>query len=130
MKIWNDFGEYILNLCEKRPINIAEIGIGKFTAVYDFLDSQEGVNIIKIDIAPADETVIRDDISEPNPKLYENLDIIYSIRPPSEIQPYLIKLTEFNNARLIIRPLFNEDLNIGPVKMKLKNYKKSSFYVL
>lgn len=130
MKIWKDFGEYILNLCEKRPINIAEVGIGKFTMVYDFLNEQEGVNIVKIDIAPADETVIRDDITNPNPELYRDLDIIYSIRPPSEIQPHILKLKEFNDARVIIKPLFNEDLNTGHQKMKLKNYRKSSFYIL
>lgn len=130
MKIWKSFGEYILNLCDKKPVNIAEVGIGKFTMVYDFLNSQDGINIIKIDINPADETVIKDDITNPNPKLYENVDIIYSIRPPSEIQPYLLKLKKYNNAKIIIKPLFNEDLNTDSIKMKLKNYKKSSFYIM
>lgn len=130
MKIWKSFGEYILNLCDRRPVNIAEVGIGKFTMVYDFLNSQEGINIIKIDIDPADETVVKDDITNPDPRLYENLDIIYSIRPPSEIQPYILKLKKYNNAMIIIKPLFNEDLNTGSVKMELKNYKKSSFYIM
>lgn len=130
MKIWKSFGEYILNLYDKRPVNIAEVGIGKFTMVYDFLNSQDGINIMKIDIDPADETVVKDDITNPSPKLYENLDIIYSIRPPSEIQPYILKLKKYNNATIIIKPLFNEDLNTGSVKMKLKNYKKSSFYIM
>lgn len=130
MKIWDDFGEYILNLCKKRPVNIAEVGIGKFTAVYDFLNAQDEVNIIKIDIDPADETVIMDDITNPTEKLYRNLDIIYSIRPPSEIHPYLVKLKDYNNAKIIIKPLFNEDLNTGSIKMELKNYKKSSFYIV
>lgn len=130
MKIWDDFGEYILNLCKKRHVNIAEVGIGKFTAVYDFLNAQDEVNIIKIDIDPADETVIMDDITNPTEKLYRNLDIIYSIRPPSEIHPYLVKLKDYNNAKIIIKPLFNEDLNTGSVKMELKNYKKSSFYIV
>ncbi|WP_303334918.1 UPF0146 family protein [Methanobrevibacter sp.] len=117
-------------MCEKRPVNIAEIGIGKFTQVYDFLNSQDGINVIKIDINPADEDVIKDDITNPTESLYENLDIIYSIRPPSEIHPYLIRLKDLNNAKIIIKPLFNEDVNTGPIKMKLKNYKKASFYIL
>ena len=128
--MWNDFGEYIYSICNKNPTNIAEVGVGKFTQVYDYLKSKDDVNIIKIDINPADENVIKDDITDPNLQLYENIDIIYSIRPPSEIQPYLIKLIENNNAKLIIKPLFNEDLNTGPKTMKLKNYKRASFYTI
>ena len=63
-------------------------------------------------------------------KIYENTDLIYSIRPPSELQPYLVKLANKINAQLIIKPLTNEDLNTGKVKMKLKNFKKASFYCL
>ena len=62
--------------------------------------------------------------------LYRDVDIIYSIRPPSELQPYLVKLAQESDAQLIIKPLTNEDLNTGRVKMKLKNYKKASFYTL
>lgn len=130
MKIWNDFAEYILNLSEKRPLNIAEVGIGKFSYVYDYLNTIEDINIIKIDINPSDDSVIKDDVTNPSPEIYKDLDIIYSIRPPSEIQPYLVKLKKYNDAKIIIKPLFNEDLNTGNVKMKLKNYKKSSFYVI
>lgn len=128
--MWNDFGEYIYSLCDKNPTNIAEVGIGKFTKIYDFLNSKDNVNIIKIDIAPSDDDIIQDDITKPDSEIYKNLDIIYSIRPPSEIQPYLINLTKFNNAKLIIKPLFNEDLNTGKTKMSLKNYKKASFYIM
>ena len=74
--------------------------------------------------------MIRDDITNPNLDLYRDTDIIYSIRPPSELQPYLVKLALETGSQLIIKPLTNEDLNTGKVKMKLKNYKKASFYTL
>lgn len=130
IRMWNNFGEYIYSLCDKNPTNIAEIGVGKFNQVYDFLNSKKNVNIVKIDINPSDDEVVKDDITKPNENLYKNLDIIYSIRPPSEIQPYLVNLKKINNAKLIIKPLFNEDLNISKIKMNLKNYKKASFYIM
>lgn len=128
--MWNDFGEYILSLCDDNTTKIAEIGVGKFHKVYEYLDNSENIEIIKIDINPTDENVIKDDITNPNKELYKDIDIIYSIRPPSELQPYLIKLKEINNAKLIIKPLFNEDLNIKNTPSKLKNYKKASFYII
>lgn len=128
--MWDSFGEYILSLCEKNPTKIAEIGVGKFNGVYDFLNSNDNVEIIKTDINPNGNDVIKDDITNPDLNIYKDVDIIYSIRPPHEIQPYLIELALKINSQLIIKPLFNEDLNTGNVKMKLKNYKKASFYIL
>ena len=103
---------------------IGQNGAGKTTTIRSLL------NIIKTDISPGDYDVIKDDITNPNLKLYENLDIIYSIRPPSELQPYIIDLALKTNTKLIIKPLFNEDVNSRRVKLKLKNYNKASFYTL
>lgn len=128
--MWMDLAEYISTFADKRPLKIAEIGVGKFNQVSEYLNNLEDVEVIKIDILPCDETVIKDDITNPNLQIYEGVDLIYSIRPPYELQPYLIKLSEKLDSPLIIKPLFNEDLNTGSRKMKLKNYKKASFYVL
>ncbi|MBR0271122.1 MAG: hypothetical protein IJQ68_03900 [Methanobrevibacter sp.] len=128
--MWNNFAEYILSQCEKNPTRICEIGVGKFTQVFDFLSEQENVEIFKTDISPKDSSVIKDDVTNPNLKLYEDLDIIYSIRPPSELQPYIVDLALKTGAKLIIKPLFNEDINTKRVQLKLKNYKKASFYIL
>ena len=117
--MWKNFAEYLLSQCDKNPTKIAEIGIGKFTQVFDYLNEQENVEIIKTDILPNDSGVIKDDITNPNLELYKNMDIIYSIRPPSELQPYLISLALKINSQLIIKPLTNEDLNTGKTKMKL-----------
>ena len=62
-------------------------------------------------------------------KIYENVDIIYSVRPPYEIQPHLYDLSKKINSILIIKPLFNEDLNIKADDIELKNYNKASFYI-
>ena len=128
--MWQDFGEYILSEVGERQVKIAEVAVGKFDRIAQMLSKRENITLIKTDIQPADSTVIKDDITNPNLDIYRDVDIIYSIRPPSELQPYLAKLAEKTGAQLIIKPLTNEDLNTGRVKMKLKNFKKASFYIL
>ena len=128
--MWNDFRDYILSEIQDKPTKIAEVGVGKFSAIADELSKKENITLIKTDIMPADDTVVKDDITNPNLDLYKDTYIIYSIRPPSELQPYIVKLAQTVDAQLIIKPLTNEDLNTGRVKMKLKNFKKASFYTL
>ena len=128
--MWQDFEEYILGEADGKNVKIAEIGVGKFDRIANSLSERENITLIKTDISPKDATVIRDDITNPDIDIYKDVDIIYSIRPPSELQPHLVRLAEKINSQLIIKPLTNEDLNTGRVKMKLKNFKKASFYTL
>ena len=48
----------------------------------------------------------------------------------SELQPHIERLSRKVDGTFIIKPLCNEDLNISSHKVKLKNYKKASFYIL
>ena len=130
LKMWNDFAQYIMNEVGDEPVTIAEIAVGKFDRIADELSKKDNITLIKTDISPKDSTVIMDDITNPNLKLYENVDLIYSIRPPSELQPLLVNLACEIDSQLIIKPLTNEDLNTGKVKMKLKNFNRASFYIL
>ncbi|MGX8694188.1 MAG: UPF0146 family protein [Methanobrevibacter sp.] len=128
--MWQDFGEYILNEVGDNEVTIAEIAVGKFDKIAQMLSEKDNITLIKTDISPDNESIIKDDITNPNLELYNDVDIIYSIRPPSELQPYLVKLAEKIDAMLIIKPLTGEELNTPRVKMKLKNFKKASFYIL
>lgn len=128
--MWDDFTEYILSIVGEDTVKIAEVGVGKFDNIANTLSGKANITLIKTDIIPKDSTVIMDDITDPDLSLYEDVDIIYSIRPPGELQPYLVKLACKIDSQLIIKPLTNEDLNTGKVKMKLKNFKKASFYTL
>lgn len=130
LKMWNDFAQYIMNEVGDEPVTIAEIAVGKFDRIAEELSKKDNITIIKTDISPKDSTVIMDDITNPNLELYENVDIIYSIRPPNELQPHLVNLACEIDSQLIIKPLTNEDLNTGKVKMKLKNFNRASFYIL
>lgn len=127
--MWNDFADYILSTVEGKKVKIAEVGIGKFDEIAKKLSEHDNITLIKTDILPKDSSVIKDDITNPDLELYKNTDIIYSIRPPSELQPHLVDLALKINSQLIIKPLTNEDLNTGRANMKLKNFNKASFYV-
>lgn len=128
--MWDDFADYILNEVGDDKVKIAEIGVGKFDRIAEKLSIKENITLIKTDILPKDSSVVKDDITNPNLSLYENTDIIYSIRPPSELQPYLVNLARKIGSQLIIKPLTNEDLNTPKVNMKLKNHNRASFYIL
>ena len=91
--MWDDFGEYILNYKPKKS-NIAELAIGHFYDVSSYLESFENINLIKTDINPSREDIIKDDLTNPNYKLYKDIDLLYSIRPPNELQPYILDLAK------------------------------------
>ena len=133
--MWDDLSQYIINLAmEKskrtgRNTKIVEIGVGRFQSISNRLQENENIEVIMTDINPSNENVVKDDIFNPNMRLYENTDILFSIRPPAEIQKAIMDLRGELNCTLIIKPLFNEDLNIELKKMKLKNHGRASFYI-
>ena len=133
--MWNDLEEFILKLAiensEKTGKNtkIVEIGAGKFQTISKNLSENEYIDIVMTDIDPANENIIKDDVFNPNMSIYNGADILFSIRPPAELQEAIMKIRDDVNATLIIKPLFNEDLNMKTKKMKLKNYNRASFYI-
>ena len=133
--MWNDLEEYILKLAiensEKtgKKTKIVEIGAGKFQTISKNLSENENIDIVMTDIDPANENIIRDDVFNPNMSIYKDADILFSISPPAELQEAIMKIRDNVNATLIIKPLFNEDLNMKTKKMKLKKYNRASFYI-
>ena len=79
------------------------------------------------DIKPYHDKIILDDIRQPNLKIYKDAGLIYSIRPPEELHPYLEKVSWISGADLIIKPLSTDSINTKG-KMDLINYKKAVFY--
>ena len=134
-KMWNDLEEFILELAIENSkktgekTKIVEIGVGRFQTISKNLSQNENIELVMTDISPANEDIIEDDVFNPNMSIYENADILFSIRRPEEIQDAIMKIRDKVNATLIIKPLFNEDLNIKTQKMKLKNYNRASFYI-
>jgi len=108
---------------------VIEIAIGKFFSVADYLKNYNPsiIDFTATDINPDNPNIVFDDVTNPDMNIYNGADIIYSIRPPQELQPYIASVVAKTGAILIIKPLFNEDLNIN-FPMKLVNYKKAVFY--
>lgn len=127
--MWDDFGEYIANYLPNKEVKVAEVAIGHFYYVSSYLDKKYNVNLIKTDITPSREDIIKDDLTNPNYDLYKDVDLIYSIRPPHELQPYIFDLAKKIKSYLIIKPLTGENTHPKLNIMEMKNYKKASFYV-
>ncbi len=126
--MWSDFTEYIINHYSNSSC-IVEVGTGHFQQVALKLKEHLKVDIIMTDIKPYHDEIILDDIRQPDLKIYKDAGLIYSVRPPEELHPYLEKLSRTIGSDLIIKPLSTDSINTLE-KMELINYKKAVFYKL
>lgn len=124
--MWDDFSEYIIQHYAHADC-VVEVGGGHFNQVAMNLQRRLKVNIIITDIKPCHKSIVQDDITHPDLKIYKEAQLIYSIRPPEELHPHLQRLAEEVGADLIIKTFSTDSLNT-PRKMKLINYKKATFY--
>jgi uncharacterized UPF0146 family protein len=88
----------------------AEIGVGHFPDVALAL-VKRGVNVFATDIKPCRHKGLRiivDDITAPGLSLYAGLNLIYSLRPPLELVPYMVRMAKAVSSDLIIKPLASE----------------------
>jgi len=91
-------------------VTVAEIGIGHFPDVA-FALLERGVKVFATDIRPFQYLglrVIRDDITNPVISLYGSTELLYFLKPPPELIPYMIQLARTLVADLIVKPLASE----------------------
>jgi hypothetical protein len=124
--MWKDFSEYIIANYKDASL-IVEVGVGGFPLVALTLKEHLNMDIIMTDIKPYHDEVVVDDITNPNLDIYSGATLIYSIRPPEELQNHIKKVAESVGADLIIKPLSTEFIN-SDASLKLINYKKAIFY--
>jgi len=124
--MWEDFAQYIINNYAHAD-RIVEVGCGNFHKVALVLQKHLKTSILMTDIKPSSNEVIQDDICNPDLKIYKGSSLIYSVRPQPELQPCIIKVAQMVGADIIIKPFWTEFIN--PDLMKLKNYKKATFYI-
>lgn len=106
--------------------NTVEIGIGCFPDVASHL-IERGVHVFATDIRPYyynDIKVFVDDVKNPLFILYEDIDLVYSMRTPSELVPYMINLAKKIPADLIVKPLSSEYLG-----GQLVSYGNTTFFL-
>ena len=101
-----DLADYIV----KRYRSAVEIGIGHFPDLA-FALRKRGVNVFGTDIVPFRYhgiQVVIDDITEPHCPSYRDVEIMYSMRPPLELVPFMERLAKKISADLIVKPLSGE----------------------
>lgn len=125
---YKDFVEYI---CKnyKNAKKIVEVGVGREFTVIRELRRNLDAKIIATDIREKErgKDFIKDDILNPDLKIYEGAELIYSLRPPPEFIPYLEKVARKAGADLIIKPMSTEA--ISHKSLRLINYKRATFYL-
>jgi uncharacterized UPF0146 family protein len=102
--------EGLVNYITSKYTYAAEIGIGHFPDVA-FALLERGVRVFATDIRQFQYTglkIVIDDITEPSLSAYEGVDILYSLRPPPELVPYMVRLARALSADLIVKPLASE----------------------
>lgn len=110
---------------------VVEVGVGKFPDISKSLKGKiPNCKIICTDVRKTeisnDIEFYRDDITSPNKSIYENADLIFSIRTPPELYPSLESLSDEIKADLLIKPLSSEE---SPRIGKLLNYHGMPFYI-
>jgi uncharacterized UPF0146 family protein len=70
---------------------------------------------------------VKDDVTRPNLRLYLDASLIYSIRPPLEIQQSILDLSERIGADSIIKPFGSEI--IEDARLSLRSYRGHALYL-
>jgi uncharacterized UPF0146 family protein len=124
-----DIAEYILRNYRNK---VVEVGVGSLPHVAFLL--KDKLDVVVTDIIEHKYTGIRfcmDNIFAPDTGIYENASLIYSIRPPIDLQEALAKTAKEIGCDMLIRPFGNEkaDLRRYYKQHLLVNYKKARFYL-
>lgn len=109
---------------------VVEVGVGRAPDVALLLGPY-------LEVVPTDKegrnlgglAVVADDIFTPNLALYRGATLLYSIRPPLEMQPAVGRLARKIGADVIIRPLAEEVAQIPGFRRTLVNEGEARFYL-
>ncbi len=126
---YEDIAEYILKNYTNK---VVEVGVGSLPHVALLL--KDKMDVVVTDVNEQKYTGVRfcrDDIFSPDMGIYRNASLIYSIRPPIDIQEAIAMAAKEAGADLLIRPFGNEkaDLRRFYKEYTLVNYKKARFYL-
>ena len=95
------------------PLTLPIILTGLAGTIFPWVLAGVGVRVFATDIRPFQHQglkVLVDDITQPDVSLYTGVDLIYSLRPPSELVPYMERLAREVEATLIVKSLASEYL--------------------
>ena len=110
---------------------VVEVGVGYYCEVARLLGAQ-GLQVTPTDREErlvAGLKVEKDDIFSPRLELYRGAGLIYSIRPPLEMQLAMGVVAGEVGADVLIRPLMEEVAWLPGFSRRLVNYGHASFYL-
>lgn len=116
--------EGLVDYIADRYLSAAEIGIGHFPDVALSL-LERGMTVFATDIYPFQYSglnVVMDDITMPDPSVYNDIELLYAMRPPSELLPYMKRAAGMLSADLIVRPLSSEYMDGNLIKHKCNTF--------
>ncbi len=113
------------------PERVVEVACGKRSSVAVIL--ARSLNVIATDVLESQAVdqhlrplYVKDDITSPNLALYQNAQLLYSIRPPLEIQEDILNVAHAVYADVLIKPLDDEVTDV--LRTHLRNYYGIAFY--
>jgi uncharacterized protein len=111
---------------------IVEVGVGHHPEVALLL--KDAFDLVCTDVTDpgiAGIGFVRDDIYRPDISLYRGAALVYSIRPPLDMQVPIAAVASAAGADLIIRPFSSEHVDPGRHYRQAKcvNYKQACFYL-
>jgi len=115
-----------------RGSRVVEVGIGRHPEVALLLNGNFEVTCTDVlEEGPEGVVYVKDDIFKPNIGLYRGASLIYSIRPPVDMQGSIAFVAKHVGADLLIRPFASEraDLKKYFRSFKCVNYKSAVFYL-
>lgn len=126
---YEDIAEYILKNYRNK---VVEVGVGSMPYVALLLKNK--IDVVVTDVNEQKYSGVRfcmDDIFNPDIGIYKNASLLYSIRPPIDLQEAMAKTANEVGADLLIRPFGNEKADLGRYFKNhvLVNYKKARFYL-
>ena len=110
---------------------VVEVGVGHYCQVAGLLAAQ-GLQVILTDREErlvAGLKVEKDDIFSPRLELYRGAGLIYSIRPPLEMQLAMGDLAAKVGADVLVRPLMDEVAQLPGFSRRLVNWREASFFL-
>jgi uncharacterized UPF0146 family protein len=109
---------------------VVEVGVGSVPEVALLLSTHiEVVATDKEARTVGGLDVVADDVFSPNLDLYQEASLLYSIRPPLEMQIAMGRIALDIGAEVILRPLADEITEIPGFSRTVVNFGEARFYL-
>jgi uncharacterized UPF0146 family protein len=121
-----DLASFILQNYKGR---IVEVGAGHVADVAARLKTLDLVATDREDRSIGEISILADDIFSPRREIYQGASLIYSLRPPIEVQIAMGDLAREIGADILVRPLGDEVAELKGFSRTLVNLGDARFYL-